>query len=336
MLNREEFYEFIRNNIKDFLPVEYADAEVNFTSQIKTNDVILTGLNIKKPEENVVPCIYLDSHYEYYKSEDISIYEITKRVADAYLKTRTPEIGNVANELLNYEKMKDNLGIRICDPASNRELMKGKPSTIQGDFALLYYINVRVDENESGTVLVNDSLLKAWGISNEQLHEDALKAQGGSKPYLFEVADLIEGREPVNLLENPKEIDSLFQMVALSNEDQHFGASMILNPELMKKAGELIGSDFYVLPSSIHETIFVPVGLQPISTMIEMVRDINATQVLPEEVLGDMVQFCDRSTGLIENAVEREQRLRAGINHEQDMQKTTGKIVDTKSRGPAL
>ena len=44
----------------------------------------------------------------------------------------------------------------------------------------------------------------------------------------------------------------------LSNEKKHFGAAMLLNEKAMDMVKETVGEDFFILPSSIHETIIVP------------------------------------------------------------------------------
>jgi len=51
-----------------------------------------------------------------------------------------------------------------------------------------------------------------------------------------------------------------------------------------------LGSDFYLLPSSIHELILVPVGEdRDREHLEEMVKEINQTQVAMEEILSDTV-----------------------------------------------
>ena len=55
-----------------------------------------------------------------------------------------------------------------------------------------------------------------------------------------------------------------------------------------------------VLPSSIHELLILPDnGSMQLSELEAMVREVNATQVAPEDRLSDKVQYYDRETKLL-------------------------------------
>ena len=53
-------------------------------------------------------------------------------------------------------------------------------------------------------------------------------------------------------------------------------------------------SDYYVLPSSIHECLILPAEGFSGSQLRSMVREINETRLPPQEVLSDQVYFYDR------------------------------------------
>ena len=73
------------------------------------------------------------------------------------------------------------------------------------------------------------------------------------------------------------------------------GSSTFING-VLDKIGELLGSDFYVLPSSTHEVILVPDnGNMQTKELEDMVKEVNATQVAPEDLLSDKVQYYDRA-----------------------------------------
>ena len=57
---------------------------------------------------------------------------------------------------------------------------------------------------------------------------------------------------------------------------------------------EKVGGDFFILPSSIHELLVVPKqdGME-LSDLEAMVKEVNATQVAPEEKLSDHVYEYD-------------------------------------------
>lgn len=80
----------------------------------------------------------------------------------------------------------------------------------------------------------------------------------------------------------------------VTNKSKTFGAASLLLPHIMEKIGEFLGS-FYVLPSSIHEVLVIPASsAMETSELIGMVRQINETELLPEEVLSDNIYLYDK------------------------------------------
>lgn len=64
-----------------------------------------------------------------------------------------------------------------------------------------------------------------------------------------------------------------------------------------------MNGDFYIIPSSIHELIAVPVLAQGLEELREMVKEVNDNQLAPEEILGYEVYRYNRETGEVEVAV---------------------------------
>ena len=72
-------------------------------------------------------------------------------------------------------------------------------------------------------------------------------------------------------------------------------------PHVLEMIGGILQSDYYVLPSSVHEVVIVPasagVGCRD---MDEMVAEVNRTQVAPEEVLSDRAYYYDRRIDVLQ------------------------------------
>jgi hypothetical protein len=64
-----------------------------------------------------------------------------------------------------------------------------------------------------------------------------------------------------------------------------------------EKAAEMIGSGYYVLPSSIHECILVPesAGINE-KELCDMVKQANRSVVEPKDVLSDNVYHYDKDS----------------------------------------
>lgn len=296
---KQEFTEYIKAHIKDYLPPEYQDAMISADTVIKSNDRAFTGLTILKNGEQATPTIYLEPFAEQVEAGR-SISSVLRQIAEiqtAY-KDQVPMEGS---ELENYETVRPMLSIQMCDPETNREYLKNKPHIPFGELAAYYRVQVAVDDKGTASVAVTEKLMESWGITKEQLHKDAVQAESSRDPVCFyDMEDLLFGDSghPDNLFQRTEPLNIGFTpMYVLTNQNKTNGAGVLVQDGVLEKIGGLIGSDFYVLPSSIHEVLIVPDNgnMQP-AELEDMVREVNATQVAPEDLLSDKVQYYDRET----------------------------------------
>ena len=101
-------------------------------------------------------------------------------------------------------------------------------------------------------------------------------------------------------------------MYVLSNADKLNGAAALLDAKTMEDISEKLGGDFVVLPSSIHEVLLVKDdGNASLPELKNMVEEVNATQVAPEEKLTDSVYHYDSKEHVFELAEKFEARQKA-------------------------
>lgn len=317
MLNFKEFQEYIKSNVKEYLPESYKDADIQFRDVVKNNDVHLTGVLIKKENETLTPNIYINELYEKYSS-GMNLDEIVGDIADLRIEHDPPEEAqSIGSIFTNYEMVKQRLEIHLCDMELNRDKLKNQVYTEQGDFAATYHIKIGGDGMLRGSATVTPNLLKGWGITEEQLREDSLRAEHSKGAVFTDIEELVAektfGLKATNLLDKQNAIidnGDGFSLYCLTCEDYRYGASMILREDVMDKVSKLMGGDFYILPSSIHETLIVPTTTQmTLEDMSIMVQYVNKEAVEPEDKLSDKVQFYDSKEMVIENAKKRESRL---------------------------
>ena len=90
-------------------------------------------------------------------------------------------------------------------------------------------------------------------------------------------------------------------LFVVTNEKKMNGAACIIYEGVLEKVGEMLGRDYYVLPSSIHETILLPAkDNTELDSLTQLVRTVNATQVKAEEVLSDHAYFYSRKAGKLQ------------------------------------
>jgi hypothetical protein len=88
------------------------------------------------------------------------------------------------------------------------------------------------------------------------------------------------------------------KLYVLTNESATNGATAICNDKKMREIAEMLDSDLIVLPSSIHEVIIMPKDDSlDIDSLIQMVQDINGSEVAADEILSNNVYVYSRERG---------------------------------------
>ena len=316
MMNRKEFYEYVKDNVKAYLPKSYEEGEIKLQEVEKNNGLKLTGITIPNGDQRIVPTVYLDSLYQEYingKDVDSCVGDVADMRIEAQGKAEFFDMG--VPDIFDYEKMKDKLQMRICDKEWNTDLLADKVVTEHGDFAAYYAVNLEENREGISSIPVTVSLMNEWGVSVEQIQADAMMADRNRGVVLMNMNEIIKsmifGEEPENLLNEKLDIETMREpMFCLTNAQKMNGASLLLQEDIRKQIGECLGSDYFVLPSSIHEVLILPDnGLFEVPELNAMVKEVNETQVERQEQLSDKVQFCDGKTVVMENAERREARL---------------------------
>ena len=323
--------EYIKNHIKEYLPLEYQDASVVLEEVTKNNDRVLTGLIVRRDGETTAPTVYLEPYAEQIDNGrplDSVMREIAKIQTDYHIPAFD------FSSLGDYEKVKPLLAIRLYDPEKNQDYLKDKPHTPCGDLAAAYRIQVSKDNDGVASAVVTDSMLQIWGIGVEQLHKDALAAESSRETVCLHSMDdvmnqLIFSGECPNLLNDDEISNTGLGIYVLTNQSKLNGAGVLAQDNVLERIGDLLGSDFYVLPSSIHEVLIVPdngaVNLKELETMV---KEVNATQVAPEDLLSDKVQYYDRETktlgrkqtkGILERLAENKEQIQKNSPQKQEM-----------------
>ena len=91
--------------------------------------------------------------------------------------------------------------------------------------------------------------------------------------------------------------------------DKIQGAGVLAYQDFMEQAAERVGGDFFILPSSIHEILLVrDDGTFDINHLEDMVKQVNETEVAPEDLLTDSVYHYDSKEKIFELAEKYEER----------------------------
>lgn len=288
-MNYEEFKDHVVDVIRDYLPSEYMDADISINQVVKNNET-LDGLVIKLPDQNVSPTLYLNSFYENY-CEGRDMEDILEKIADLRVSHNDPgllnDLGLSVDDITDYEKIKDSLVAHVVGIKGNEDLIEARPHVIKEDMAIMYKIAL----NDEMSVPITNALFAGYGVPLEDFHKQAMENIGERVTVISMSQTIAEmmGGEPIEV---PPDKD----MIVVSNESKVNGAISIFDAATMDALSEKYGN-FIVLPSSVHESLVVPeaAGLS-IEDARQMVREVNATQVEPQDRLTDNVYMYDKDT----------------------------------------
>lgn len=290
----EKFMQLVKEQILSFLPEEYANAEVMIQEVTKNNDQKFQAVCIKRPADRMVPTIYLDGYYQMHQNgRDMG------SILDALAKTHQESMAESAEWLSfhadDYESVKSRLYVTVLNRDNNQNYLRDAVHKDIPDTDITAVVRVLCENRkEIGTAsfLVKENMLEMWGISEEALCAQALKnTESLFKPEMFNIMAVLSGCDE----EEEKSRALLpYEQYILTNDAKMNGATVMLYPNLLQEIGEATGSNFFVLPSSIHELILVKDnGEMNAEELQRMVMTINRTQVDPEEVLSDEVYCYD-------------------------------------------
>ena len=298
--------------VKEAVEASLGDGyEVSINEVLKNNDTHLTGLTIRTEESNVAPTIYLEGMFERYTAGDASVPVIVSEVLSVYESHRVTMPFD-ASMVTDFSVCQSKICFKLVNADCNKELLTDAPHMIVcDDLAVLFYILVSNDGSGTATITIRNNMLDMWGVTEEDLFELALANtqrlfRGSVMSMASVLTELLSARMDE---ENTKEFydmvvsdEDMVPMYVCTNTQKINGAGVLLYKDLLKEFADRVGSDFYILPSSVHETLLVPVSKEmQIEYLKSMVREVNATQVAPEEVLSDNVYIYRRADEHLES-----------------------------------
>ena len=274
------------------------DIRIETVKVSKNNQADREELTCKSRESNMNPGIMLEEFYGIFQKagmeecveKAVEIFGCRERVSNRKLFGIWESAGcRVMPELVN-EKW-------------NHEGLEKIPHTLFLDLAVIFRFRIRESESMDVVITVTESIMKYWGISQEELCAAAFRNLR-KEPYKIErLSDVLsellgmEGMEMPEMEEEEKKLP----MFVLTNLKKVKGSSGMLRTGLLQEFAEKKNSSFFILPSSVHELLLIPDdGRISAGELRVMVHDINREIVRKDEWLSDEVYYFRRSTGAVE------------------------------------
>ncbi|SCY63289.1 DUF5688 family protein [Butyrivibrio sp. INlla14] len=305
-MNFDDFKAEIMEGVREHLEENgYQGVELSEHKVDKMNDSY-EAITVKPADSAIGVNLNVDAFYaKYQRTNDLqAVIEDACNAAERGIEN-SPEIDVAA--ITNYEQMKDKLTMEVVSAERNAELLKEVPHEQMEDMAVIYRIVLGSSEDGIGTVLVTNQLMEKYGITHDQLRQDAMEKAPEIRPSEIKgMSEVMEELAPGMMPEIAPEDEVMF---VASNPEKVHGAGVIAYPNFLEDAAKKLDGDFYILPSSIHEILLVRDNGEMDSKQLgAMVREVNATQVEPQDQLTDNVYHYDSKNHVFELAEKFEQR----------------------------
>ena len=285
------FEKDLQEACKDSFGVE---CSIQFMDVQKNNGISHRAVIIKEPGYSTFPMIYTDEMLSQIASGKKSSRETACDVIRIYQEHKDSALTGIDLCSLTKESMLSKVFCQLINADKNRSQLLGIPSKEFLDLAVVYRFPVLTNEEGIASILVNNSMLQGYDISPEELHSAAMENTCLQEFHTIPMDDVI-----AEFIKDDIESDNGNIMWVLTNTKRLYGAAVLLHLEHLSKLADKLKDDLYVLPSSIHEVIAVPVSILDVKELKNMVYSANTTYVAEEDALGCNVYLYSRKDNTI-------------------------------------
>ena len=232
-------------------------------------------LLVEKKGSCCMPRFDLRAYYETHM-EGMSIEELTKKAVYAVNAEDIPSEADI-KALLDPEQIRSRLIISI---------LKEMPYLPFLDLAITFHLLVEEKKDGTKSVRVTNKLWEEYiGDSVLQMYRQALL----NTERLFP-ARMVQMEKLLQL----SELGVNSGLFIVSNPHGIYGAAVLLYERLQEKIGQLLGENYYVIPSSVHEVLVIRESDVPDIDMLKStILEVNRTQVGEEDILSNQLYRFD-------------------------------------------
>ena len=316
MMNYEIFKEVVKEKFLDYMPEKYKGMEVVISPMEKVNET-LDGLSLREEGKHISPTIYVNDMYrKYQNNEDL---EQTIRGACEVMERGFREIPPISVDSI-CKDAKEKIVFELINTTQNESYLKQLPHREFQDLSIVYKVMIKEDENGIHSTKVTNSLAERLGMSEADLFKCAAEnTRRLLPPTVRSMNDVmremfVKDGMPEDIAEMMiSEIPPEQTMWIISNSRGINGAVNMLYENELHELAKNLGSDLYILPSSIHEVLAVSSDLATPEELAEMVVQVNMEEVSLNERLSNQVYHYDKDLRKLTLATDTPNKRLDGI-----------------------
>ncbi len=291
MMTFEEFADTAAQQIRDYLPAEYAASEVTLPRIRKINQSY-TGLVVRKNRQQFTPAIRLDLFYQDLLNGS-ELEDVLQEMGNMIRQISFPaQYGELCEKLLSGDRIVSRLFVRICGRKGNEELLGRAPHQTFLDLAVTCHVYLGETDGGKASILVSRDMLRQWGMTEAQLFEQAFRNSASLMPPVIRPMREILAE---NCLPDDAPAPEDVPLYVITRRVWGSAAALFY-PGVPEQLSGIAGGSYFILPSSVNECIMVPESIHADSASLrKMVREINRNVVEDAEILSDNIYYYDKA-----------------------------------------
>lgn len=254
-MDRDEFFQQIKERIKEYLSEDYQDGEV-LVREVDMAGEKRTGLAVVTGRKEMVPMLDL----EYYVSElkkGIPMENVLQEIGADYHVLCEGEISAKVVKM-DSRQFYQHLHVAVLNFGKHRNVLKGMPYLKVNDLAVIPMLRLPTEES----IPLDLRIAGEIGVSGDLLLAKAMKNHASVLPPVFKtLGSSPDSKEEEISLQDGKTLEKKDPFYMLSNTDSLYGAAALVDKPLLSQVGRKLGEDFYILPASMSGLIIVPKGV---------------------------------------------------------------------------
>lgn len=280
MLNYKEFKEEVRKNFIGYMPKKYQDMSVLIKPIEKVNRVC-DALYLN--ERGVRPTVYLNEMYEQYTSGE-SFDGVLEDAAKKMI------IGYEQIPIVDVKRDKRKITFQLVNTEQNKKMIADIPHREFNDLSIIYRYIMDSETDNIQSFVITNKIAEVLQLDEKDLYNLAMtNTKNLFPPAVYTMQDLLAQMGVSGI-----DLNTPFPMYIITNKHRVNGAASILYDDVLYDLTNKLGTNLYLLPSSIHEVIAIPFNPESLKDLEEMVCDININEVDVSDRLSNAVYVYDK------------------------------------------
>lgn len=258
---------------------------------------------------SITPILYLEDIYQDFKKNG----NIEKCVMDIIARNEKYTLPNemeqvLLKEIVNWEKMSPNVYPLLINTERNIEQLVHMDHRSYLDLSLCYVVKIK-DSERTISLRITRVLSQVWNVTEEELYQAAMQNMKKDEYAIMSMLEIIENirKQSITTKEDELldtlqacELEATEKMFILTNKEKKYGATGLLDVDMIREFSQRHNADVFIIPSSIHELILmIDSPLLDGSCIKKMVEEVNSKELHESEVLSDNVYYYSKALGKV-------------------------------------